>query len=111
MSSDGSFWGVSVPPPTPRVSRWAGQGPLSPKKMPGLSTIPSPEAERCVEELRALTATGAVQAQLQVEDWVMQNNARFLGNLSLELKRVERIIREHLQKLGYRTIHVDLEPW
>lgn len=79
--------------------------------MPGLSTIPSPEAERCVEELRALTATGAVQAQLQVEDWVMQNNARFLGNLSLELKRVERIIREHLQKLGYRTIHVDLEPW
>lgn len=81
------------------------------RRYSGLGTIPSPEAEKLVTELNMLLAGDNAEAQMKVEDWLMRNNARFLDNLGLELKRVEHIIREHLQTLGYKTIHIDLEPW
>jgi len=76
-----------------------------------LHTVPSPEAQQYVDEFSTLVAGDAPEAQVRVEDWLMRNNARFLSHLSLELKRLERIIREHLETLGYRDIHVDFEPW
>jgi zinc transporter 9 len=78
----------------------------------GLGRIPSPEAEALAMELKALSANpDPIELQTLAEDWVMRNNAQFLSNLCDELKALETIVREELQRLGYVGIHVDLEPW
>lgn len=78
-----------------------------------VQTVPSPEAEQMTQDFRRLTegAPTEQQAQEQVEDFVMRNNALFLANLCMEVRRVEKIVKTELQSAGYSGIHIDLEPY
>ena len=53
----------------------------------------------------------SIKTANDAEDWLMRNDSGFLLALTIEIKRIENLLKDELRKEGYNSIHIDLEPW
>mmetsp|Transcript_27336 Transcript_27336/g.66478 ORF Transcript_27336/g.66478 Transcript_27336/m.66478 type:complete len:554 (-) Transcript_27336:229-1890(-) len=75
------------------------------RKIMNLYEIPSDESKQLFDDVSLLNT------EVEVEDWVMKNNAMYQTALSSELQRIENIVKSHLAEAHFKNFYIDLELW
>ncbi len=75
------------------------------RKLMNLHELPSPESAKLLD------AVSQLDTEHRAEDWLMKNNAMYQTALSMELDRIERLVRELLSESNFRHFYIDMELW